>query len=209
MAQFLDVAAALHSMFMVLKSGQFIDSLCTNSPTTMEELRMRATIYIQMEEMAEFRDSVLLGTTQHQETQTFWLKQWGKGTKRGADSRTKISAYNANKTKYYRYQRNYGHITEGFLTFGDMIEELIQLIPTTQHENKANTLLGGNERQEGTQPLSVIGHLGGNRHPNAKAPRDSEQENGTCTINNVHIALDRVARQLPPNHLHRPRLGRI
>ncbi|RDX64893.1 hypothetical protein CR513_56497, partial [Mucuna pruriens] len=54
----LNPEVALHSMFMALKVDPFFDSLCRDPPTTMDELRMRATSYIQMEEMAKFRDNV-------------------------------------------------------------------------------------------------------------------------------------------------------
>ncbi|RDY14248.1 hypothetical protein CR513_00708, partial [Mucuna pruriens] len=38
-----------------------IDSLCKEPPTTMDDLRMKTTSYIRMEEKAEFFDSVYVG----------------------------------------------------------------------------------------------------------------------------------------------------
>ncbi|XP_020204068.1 uncharacterized protein LOC109789509 [Cajanus cajan] len=54
----LNPEVALHSMLMALKPGPFVDSLCRHQPASMDELRARATGYIQMEEHAEFRNSV-------------------------------------------------------------------------------------------------------------------------------------------------------
>ncbi|RDX65130.1 hypothetical protein CR513_56239, partial [Mucuna pruriens] len=51
----------LHSMFMALKVGQFSDNLCRDPSTTIDELRMRVTDYIQMEEMVEFHNNVCVG----------------------------------------------------------------------------------------------------------------------------------------------------
>ncbi|RDY03456.1 Pro-Pol polyprotein, partial [Mucuna pruriens] len=48
-------------MFMVLKARPFFDNLCRDTPTTMDDLRMRTTGYIQMEEKVEFYDSVRIG----------------------------------------------------------------------------------------------------------------------------------------------------
>ncbi|RDX79571.1 hypothetical protein CR513_39993, partial [Mucuna pruriens] len=47
----LNLEIALHLTIMALKSGLFLKSLCT--PVLMDELRTRASGYIQMEEMVE------------------------------------------------------------------------------------------------------------------------------------------------------------
>ncbi|RDX87567.1 hypothetical protein CR513_30944, partial [Mucuna pruriens] len=69
-AQFLNISVkirnfnpdvALHSIIMALKPGPFYDSLCKLPPKDMDDLRTRASGYIQMEEMVEFRDSVCVG----------------------------------------------------------------------------------------------------------------------------------------------------
>nr|KYP57290.1 hypothetical protein KK1_003549 [Cajanus cajan] len=55
----LNPEVALHSMLMALKAGPFVDSLCRDPrPRDMDELRARATGYIQMEEHSAFRDQV-------------------------------------------------------------------------------------------------------------------------------------------------------
>ncbi|XP_020208423.1 uncharacterized protein LOC109793373 [Cajanus cajan] len=48
---------------MVFKPGPFVDSLCRHQPTSMDELRARAARYIQMEEHAEFRNTIRDGLT--------------------------------------------------------------------------------------------------------------------------------------------------
>ncbi|XP_020207085.1 uncharacterized protein LOC109792119 [Cajanus cajan] len=48
----------LHAMLMALKPGPFVNSLCRESPRNMDELRARATGYIQMEEHSDFHDQV-------------------------------------------------------------------------------------------------------------------------------------------------------
>ncbi|XP_020206568.1 uncharacterized protein LOC109791660 [Cajanus cajan] len=54
----LNPEVALHSMLMALKPGPFVDSLCRHQPANMDELRARAAGYIQMEEHAEFRNTI-------------------------------------------------------------------------------------------------------------------------------------------------------
>ena len=45
---------AMHHMVTALKSGPFTDSLCMQLATTLDELRQRATKYMQLEELKEF-----------------------------------------------------------------------------------------------------------------------------------------------------------
>ncbi|RDY07109.1 hypothetical protein CR513_08814, partial [Mucuna pruriens] len=54
----LSLEVALYSMITTLKPVLFSNSLCKKSPTSMDNLRTRASKNIQMEEMAEFRDHV-------------------------------------------------------------------------------------------------------------------------------------------------------
>ncbi|XP_020206731.1 uncharacterized protein LOC109791794 [Cajanus cajan] len=54
----LNPEVALHSMLMALKPEPFVYSLCRHQPASMDELRARAAGYIQMEEHAEFHNSV-------------------------------------------------------------------------------------------------------------------------------------------------------
>ncbi|RDX80363.1 hypothetical protein CR513_39093, partial [Mucuna pruriens] len=157
MAQFLDVfvkiynfnpEVALHSILMALKPRPFFDSLCRDSPTNMDDLRTRATNYIQMEEMAEYHDS------DHENPGRANRK---KGQNKGLTREPKYQVFTfpntsrailfeeaccidlitlapqhrlthgANKTKYCCYHKNYDHTTKGCITLRDKIEELIQV----------------------------------------------------------------------------------
>ncbi|RDX63178.1 hypothetical protein CR513_58422, partial [Mucuna pruriens] len=53
----LNSEVAFHSMIMALKPDMFSNSLCKKLPTFMDELRARPSNYIQMEEMAKYRES--------------------------------------------------------------------------------------------------------------------------------------------------------
>ncbi|RDY04502.1 hypothetical protein CR513_11780, partial [Mucuna pruriens] len=56
--RYLSSKVALHSMITTLKPRLFSNSLCKKPPASMNELRERASRYIQMEEMTKFRDNV-------------------------------------------------------------------------------------------------------------------------------------------------------
>ncbi|XP_020203550.1 uncharacterized protein LOC109789096 [Cajanus cajan] len=51
----LDPAVAMHHLTMALRPGPFVNSLCKKPPRDLDDLRQRATKYMQMEELAEFR----------------------------------------------------------------------------------------------------------------------------------------------------------
>ncbi|XP_020211736.1 uncharacterized protein LOC109796476 [Cajanus cajan] len=78
----LNPEVALHSMLMALKPGPFVDSLCRHQPASMDELRARAAGYIQMEEHAEFqnsvRDSLIKGEPSNKEKSKTHLDQRSK-----------------------------------------------------------------------------------------------------------------------------------
>ncbi|XP_020203837.1 uncharacterized protein LOC109789330 [Cajanus cajan] len=52
----LNPAVALHHLTTDLKPGPFVNNLCKKPPSDMNELRRRADKYMQMEELAEFRN---------------------------------------------------------------------------------------------------------------------------------------------------------
>ncbi|XP_020230719.1 uncharacterized protein LOC109811380 [Cajanus cajan] len=52
----LNPAVALHHLTTALKPGPFVNSLCKKNPSDMNDLRRRADKYMQMEELAEFRN---------------------------------------------------------------------------------------------------------------------------------------------------------
>ncbi|XP_020240263.1 uncharacterized protein LOC109819086 [Cajanus cajan] len=52
----LNPAVALHHLTITLKPRPFTNSICKKPPTDMDDLRRRADKYMQMEELAEFRN---------------------------------------------------------------------------------------------------------------------------------------------------------
>ncbi|XP_020233070.1 uncharacterized protein LOC109813319 [Cajanus cajan] len=50
----LDPAVAMHQLTTVLRSGPFVNGLCKKPPRDLDDLRQRATKYMQMEELPEF-----------------------------------------------------------------------------------------------------------------------------------------------------------
>ncbi|XP_020206188.1 uncharacterized protein LOC109791311 [Cajanus cajan] len=52
----LDPSVAMHHLTMALRPGPFVNNLCKKPPRYLDDLRQRATKYMQMEELAEFRN---------------------------------------------------------------------------------------------------------------------------------------------------------
>ncbi|XP_020224143.1 uncharacterized protein LOC109806174 [Cajanus cajan] len=50
----LDPAVAMHHLTTALRPGPFVNNLCKKPPRDLDDLRQRATKYMQMEELAEF-----------------------------------------------------------------------------------------------------------------------------------------------------------
>jgi len=47
---------AMHHMMTALRPGPFVDSLCMQPAASLDELRRRTTMFIQLEELREFRN---------------------------------------------------------------------------------------------------------------------------------------------------------
>ncbi|XP_020236703.1 uncharacterized protein LOC109816214 [Cajanus cajan] len=52
----LDPAVAMHHLTTALRPGPFVNSLCKKPPQDLDDLRQRATKYMQMKELAEFKN---------------------------------------------------------------------------------------------------------------------------------------------------------
>jgi len=153
----LNPEVAMHHLVTALKPGSFVDSLCKKPVSNLDELRTKATKFMQMEELKEFRS-----TTQSDTREKKYIDRERVLTQR-PDSRFKDSRQpkynrytplvsnkarileealnadliatpqrvptppNADTTKHYRYHRNYGHTTEDCFTLKDKIEEPIQV----------------------------------------------------------------------------------
>ena len=53
----LNPEVAMHHLITALKHGPFIDSVCKKPVNNLDELRTRATKFMQMEELKEFRNT--------------------------------------------------------------------------------------------------------------------------------------------------------
>ena len=53
----LNPEVAMHHLVTALKPGLFVDSLCKKPVSNLDELRTRATKFMQMEELKEFRST--------------------------------------------------------------------------------------------------------------------------------------------------------
>jgi len=53
----LNPEVVMHHLVTALKPGPFVDSLCKKPVSNLDELRTRATKFMQMEELKEFRNT--------------------------------------------------------------------------------------------------------------------------------------------------------
>ncbi|RDX68098.1 hypothetical protein CR513_52950, partial [Mucuna pruriens] len=150
-----------------------IEVILRDSPTNMDDLRTKATSYIQMKEMIEYRDN--LGHTVRRSVQL----------RPNYPSPTTPFAHGTDKTKYCHYHKNYNHITKGCITLRDKIEELIQaghLIKFIKRGANLKHLIGGesgrreeNEHRGWSRPRDAIEHHSRNKCPDATSPQGSKE----------------------------------
>jgi len=175
----LNPEVAMHHLVTALKPGPFVDSLCKKPVSNLDELRTKATKFMQMEELKEFRS-----TTQSDTREKKYIDRERvlapRPDSRFKDSRQpKYNRYtrivsnrarileealnadliatpqrvptppNADTTKHCRYHQNYGHTTEDCFTLKDKIEELIQAGRLRRFVKREEKGFSSREEQEG------------------------------------------------------------
>ncbi|XP_020203330.1 uncharacterized protein LOC109788888 [Cajanus cajan] len=111
----LNLAVALHHLTTALKPGPFANNICKKPPTDMDDLRRRADKYIQMKELAEFRNQARAEVVAKPEKPTESFR-----------SRPKELVPREKPPRGPRYHRNRGHSTEECSALKDKIEDLIK-----------------------------------------------------------------------------------
>ncbi|XP_020224277.1 uncharacterized protein LOC109806318 [Cajanus cajan] len=157
--QNLNPEVALHSMLMALKPGPFVDSLYRRPPNDIDDLRARAARYIQMEEHAEFRNKIRAkpgngSNTSHKEKLKVSNETNLKRSCQEVANTDLISlpplahtSANVDKSKHFRYHRNFGQTTKECWTLRDKIEELVQAGHLGQYVQRSQANRGGHTRR--------------------------------------------------------------
>ncbi|XP_027932895.1 uncharacterized protein LOC114188521 [Vigna unguiculata] len=147
----LNPKVAMHHLITTLKPGPFIESLCKKPVNNLDELRTRATKFMQMEELKEFHNTTRPDAQEkrHHDRERTLAPRSGHRFKDSrqpkyrrytplVSNRARIleEALNTDlitapqraptPPKHCRYHRNYGHTIEECFTLKDKIEELIQ-----------------------------------------------------------------------------------
>ncbi|XP_068461731.1 uncharacterized protein [Phaseolus vulgaris] len=144
----------MHHMITTLKPGPFADSLCKKPAINLDELRQRASKFMQMEELREFRNQVRVDGGEKRVTEKehppvarrareeFRSRKFQQYTPLNANRarvlqeamateiipplRKARTPERADHTKHCEYHKNHGHHTEECIGLKDRIEELIQ-----------------------------------------------------------------------------------
>ncbi len=144
----------MHHMITALKPRPFADSLCKKPATNLDELRQRASKFMQMEELREFRNQARIdggerkviekesGPMARRAREEFRSRKFQQYTPLNTN-RTRVlqeamaaeiippprkarTPERADHTKHCEYHKNHGHHTEECVGLKDRIEELIQ-----------------------------------------------------------------------------------
>ncbi|XP_068483271.1 uncharacterized protein [Phaseolus vulgaris] len=143
----------MHHMITALKLGPFADSLCKKPAINLDELRQRASKFMQMEELREFRNQVRVDGGEKRVTERehppvarrareeFRARKFQQYTPLNTNRarilqeamaaeiipspRKARTPERADRTKHCEYHKNHGHHTEECIGLKDKIEELI------------------------------------------------------------------------------------
>jgi len=180
----------MHHLITALRPSSFVDSLCKKPVANLDELRTRATKFMQMEELKEFRNTTHGETHDRKHSKKERAATFRSGSRFREQRQSKCNRYtplisnraqileealnvdlispprkvptppHADTTKHYRYHQNYGHTTEKCFTLKDKIEELIQSEHLKRFVKRENG--GYSSRKEDRE--------GGNERKEYKAP---------------------------------------
>ncbi|XP_020211558.1 uncharacterized protein LOC109796283 [Cajanus cajan] len=112
----LNSVVALHHLTTALKLGPFANSICKKPPSNMDDLRRLPDKYMQMEELAEFRNQARAEAVLDHALASEVL----------AVPKRASTPPRADTTKSCKYHRNRGHSTEECIALKDKIEDLIK-----------------------------------------------------------------------------------
>ncbi|XP_020229886.1 uncharacterized protein LOC109810754 [Cajanus cajan] len=126
----LNPVVALHHLTTALKPRPFANSICKKPPTDMDDLRWCADKYMQMEELAEFRNQVRAEVAAKvAKLAESSFRSRPKDLALASEVLTvpkRASTPRSNTTKSCKYHRNRGHSTEECAALRDKIEDLIK-----------------------------------------------------------------------------------
>ncbi|KAG5071483.1 hypothetical protein JHK86_006694 [Glycine max] len=164
----------LHSRILTLRPNKFIDSLCKNSPDSIDELRERANGYIQMEEISIFRNKV------HQARQKL--------------NKCKVNA----KADSYKSDKRHRLDKPASLQRAQTITKQKQ---DPEDINRSNTGTGKQTEEEWKTEADKDNNMSNNLHQNKNLPSTSESQNQHLqAIQGININFfdAPLQRSLPP-----------
>jgi len=153
----LNPEVALHHLVTTLRLGSFAYSLCMEPTSNLDELRRRATKFVQLEELREFRSQVRVESSQEKaklrdnrspilpyvKSREVRPPRFPQYTSLNANQgqiieealhasllpapRKAPTPRNADTSKHYHFHQNYGHTIEECMALKDKMEELIQV----------------------------------------------------------------------------------
>ncbi|XP_020211561.1 uncharacterized protein LOC109796286 [Cajanus cajan] len=186
----LNPVVALHHLTTALKPGPFANSICKKPPTDMDDLRRRADKYMQMEELAEFRNQARTETAAKPE----------KPTKNNFWSRPKELASRERPPRGPRYSQYTPLNTSRLAAIEQALTSEVLAVPkrasTPPRVDTTKSCSRSRERREepSTQPRRVINTIAGGFAGGGSS--SSAQRRHLRAVRHVH-AVETVRRRLP------------